>query len=447
MNSKNLPHMLRLALLAAVMCGAVAAAMASATDKRDVHVRIEQISDATLSITYDFDRPQREIILSQVADGYRQQRWRIETRGFLIAATGDEDRIFREDGARFDHVTLTARPHADRLPKEYQPIAAYGEGGALVYTGHFWPMTKRGGRSDAVFTFIPAKGGETVAFGARAQRLENWRSPTAHPAFVYMGPLEPVETDQVMALVDTSAPSWVIDEFYAMTPASFGYLANAFGFSPETRPNLFLAAPLGDDEGRLSYAGDALPGQFQITLEGGGWREASVRARSLFRRSTIHEAVHLWQAAAARPDGEHEAAWIHEGGADAVAAEAMVALGYWGAGELAAFESEVRGDCAKELRMGSLSGAEARGDYKAVYACGYYIARASAQALDMTAAEFWHAFMDEAGRGGGYSEEAFYDFVEAGAGDGEFVTALRHFVRTPLAKPDREIGRLMKAAG
>ena len=63
-------------------------------------------------------------------------------------------------------------------------------------------------------------------------------------------------------------------------------------------------------------AGDALPAQFQITLAGGAWKAPSPKARGLFVQSTIHEAVHLWQAGA-RPITEEAPEWIHEGAADA----------------------------------------------------------------------------------------------------------------------------------
>jgi len=445
---KALWLLFRWILLPAVIAALSAAAFAMSRPPApgDMRISIEQLSDARLRVTYDLDARRRELIFKIVPGGYRARRWTIETPGFRLLRLDTEDRIIRTDGSKFDRITLVAAPDIIRLPKEYQPVARYGEGGALIYTGHFWPMTRKGGRTNATFSFSPAAGGEVVAFGVRKPALMDWRSPMAHPAFVYMGPLAPVETDQIMAIVDPNAPPWIVDEFYRLAPKIFDYLAKTMGFEPLTKPNLFLAAPLGHDEGRLSYAGDALPGQFQITLAGAAWKNSTPKAKSIFRRSTIHEALHLWQSAAARPGIEETAPWIHEGGADAAAAEAMLALGFWDGPAFEHFSTAAQTDCAKGLNEGPLTGAEKRGAYRAIYACGVVIAEAVARADGTTATAFWRDFMIETGRRGSYSDDFFYDFVEQRTGDKAFARALRYFVETPLANPRREIARLMQAA-
>ncbi len=437
--------MAAIALLSAVAL----ATMASASDRArpaDIRVSVEQLDSGALRIAYDLKKPRRALAFGALAAGHRARRWKIDTPGFQLARLADGDRITRTDGAKFDRVVIVASPDLIRIQKNYQPIAAYGEGGVMVYNGHFWPMTQRGGRVNTTFSFIPKPGAKAVAFGARADHLTDWRSPMAHPAFIYMGPLDPVETRDVMAVVDAAAPEWVRDEFYTLTPRIFAHLASEFDFSLAVKPNLFLAAPLGREEGRLSYSGDALPAQFQITLEGAAWREPSPKALGIFRRSTIHEAVHLWQAAA-RPGSDEVAGWIHEGAADAIAAETLVALGLWDAAAYAADFDRARGECANALQGGSLATAEARGRFRALYACGHVIAAAVSWAEEETVSDFWKGFIAEAKTSDGYTEEDFYDFVAKRSGESEFVDALRYFVRTPLANPTREVARLLAATG
>ncbi len=433
-----------IALLAPIVLASVVLS-ADRIRPADIRVTLVQLGDGALRITYDLKKPRRALAFGALAAGHRARRWQIETPGFALARLDDGDRITRTDGAKFDHIVLTASPDLIRIQKNYQPITAYGEGGVMVYTGHFWPLTARGGRVNTTFSFIPKPGAKAVAFGARADRLVDWRSPMAHPAFVYMGPLEPVETREVMAVVDGAAPQWISDEFYALTPRVFSHLAGALGFSLAVKPNLFLAAPLGREQGRLSYSGDALPAQFQITLEGGAWREPSPKALGVFRRATIHEAVHLWQAAA-RPGSDSVAGWIHEGAADAIAAETLLALGLWDAEDYTADFDRARDECADELRGGPLATAEARGRFRALYACGHVIAVAVSWADGETVSDFWKGFIAEA-KSDGYTQGDFYAFVAKRGGERDFVAALRYFVRTPLAKPSREVGRLLEAAG
>ena len=431
-----------LAIVALVSIGLLGWAAARAPVFPDVQVTIEQFEDGNIRVTYEMRRRRASLILSELPSGYRERRWSVETPGFSLINLDADDEIVRDDGKRFDRVVIYAEPDPVRMHKEYQPLSQYGDGGVLLYTGHFWPMTGRGGRMYATFNFRPARGGEVVAFGDRAPALVNWRSPMAHPAFVYLGPIKPVETQDVMAIVDPDAPQWIIDEFYALTPQAFEWLAGAFGFSFDTKPNLFLAAPLGPQAWRLSYAGDALPAQFQITLEGGAWEKQSLQAVNLFRRSTIHEAVHLWQSAA-RPGVDEDSPWIHEGSADAIAAEALVALGLWQAADKEADFERAKSECAKELYHGSLASAVTRGRFRGIYACGHVIAEAVARAEGASVSAFWRDFVPLAIENDGYTAALFFKAVHDRTGDYAFADRVRQFVQMPVASPDREIERLL----
>jgi len=434
-----------LGIAAMVFCTAIAVAMARAPAPGDVRVGFEQIEGELVRVHYALARRTRALNFGDRPHGYRAENWRFETTGMQIVMIDDEEWAVRRDGKKFDSFSVIVTPAADRLPKEYQPVSAYGDGGAMIFTGHFWPMREAGGRRNTSFSFTPAPGGSVVAFGERAAALADWRSPMAHPAFVYMGTVDPVETPEVMALVDPAAPGWVIEEFYSLTPQVFSHFAKIFGFTLETKPNLFLAAPVNGDKSRLSYAGDALPGQFQITLDGGGWAAKTRQTETIFRRSTIHEAVHLWQSVV-RPSVEDVAAWVHEGAADAIANETMTALGLWDEAQGAQNFRAAKNSCAEALDEGSLASAGERNAWRAYYACGHIIAAAVARADGASVSDFWAAFIERAGAANGYSEALYFDFVEERTGNPVFVTALRHFVRTPLADPGREINRLLAAA-
>jgi len=180
-------------------------------------------------------------------------------------------------------------------------------------------------------------------------------------------------------------------------------------------------------------------------LHGGAWRQANKKALDVFRHSTIHEAVHLWQAAA-RPSDNETPEWIHEGGADAITAEVLVALGEWDGAAFEANAAAARAECARELGGGSLNGASARQDFRALYTCGQVIADAVAIAGGGTSASFWQSLIERARDADGYTEAMFYELIEERTGDAEFARAVRHFAQTPLAEPAREIEGLMAAA-
>jgi len=435
-------------LLKAVMLGLAAALFAAcaarAPTPQATTIIFEQLPDARARVRFQLPSPVKALRFNSVAGRYRARHWRFEDKGFAHGADGEYDTITRRDGEKFRSVTLIAKPHESRLEKDYQPIARYGEGGVLIYTGHFWPREAEGVRARAVFTFEAAPGGEVVAFGARGTKLENWRSPTGQGSFVYLGPLAPVETPNVMALVDSDAPRWIIEEFGALTPRIFARLADAFGTTLDIKPNLFLAAALGDEKGRLSYAGDATPGQFQITLRGLAWQERSEKGANIFRRSTAHEAAHLWQLAAS--PGEETPDWAHEGAAEAIAGETLAALGLWSAADYDADFEAARNACADRLAAGPLKGAAERKDYRAVYACGHVVAEAVSRAEGAPASSFWRAFLAEAEAAGDYSEARFHTLVRERTGDIAFARKLKRFIETRPPDAARAIDDLLDAA-
>ncbi len=418
---------------------------AAGTGAPALRIAVAQIDGAALRVSYRWREPRPAMAFRVVPGSHRARRWSVEDDGFALRAGAGVDTIVRTDGAPFAAVTLIVRPDETRPPKDYSPVAAYGEGGALVYTGHLLPLGEDGARIEARFDFQPAPGNAATAFGAHAPSLADWRSPTGAPAFVYLGPLAPRITARSAALVDPAAPAWARAEFQAVSARALDHFTAAFGDAMAIKPNLFLTAGALDEPGRMRFSGDAAPGQFQVTLEGGAWRSPSAAARDTLRLSTIHEVFHLWQHAAAPPETAHAPGWIHEGAADIVAAEAMVALGYWDGAALEGFMARSRRACAFGIEYGALAGARRRGDFRALYGCGVVIGEAAARAGGTTASAFWRDFLIMAAARGGYSEAMFYDVVAART-DRTFADAVRRFVRTPHARPETAMQALATAA-
>lgn len=445
-------------VFAAVLVGSVSAIGAHARIVSDsapaLRISVTQTDEGEVALVYDLRRPRREVVFKALPEGYRASHWTVETPGFLLTRDRDRARLQREDGARFSHFVIAARASRERLPKDYKPVSAYGASGALIYTGHFLPRDESGAPINAAFDFTAGSGARVFALDAYGDTVADWRSPTDHPTYVYLGPIAPVLNGGASMLIAPETPEWIVAEFTDLVPQVFSTLEEMFGFGLDTKPSLFLSvgnsSDLDVDQGRLSYSGDALPGQFQILLEGGAWSQPSDKGREIFTHSTIHEAVHLWQTAA-RPFDETAPDWIHEGAADAITAEVLVMLGIWDEAAFAADKASARAECADELHAGSLNGASARGDFRALYACGHVIADAVAIAEGKGAgvastAAYWRQFIDRAQAEDGYTEAMFHALVQERTGDRDFARALRQFTRTPLADPAREIASLMVQA-
>ena len=432
-----------LGVVIAALLGGTAYVYSRPVPTSSVSVTFVQNVDGSLAISYDWDRPQSTLAFNKLPDGYRARQWKLENDGYTFTRSNE---IRRDDRRKFSHAEINASPDVNRLSKDYQPVVHYGNAGVLIYTGHFWPVDQDGKRAEARFNFAPLPDSAVFSFGEHASEFRSWQSPINHPAFVYMGPMKPLETEQVIALTDPETPAWIKQEFNAVVPRSFDVLSDIFGYGPDHKPNLFLTVRLGDDPGRLSYAGDALPDQFQITLEGQGWAQPSEKGRKVFVHSTVHEAVHLWQAVA-RPSASGVPGWLHEGAADAITAEIMVTTGLWDGADFHEDEVRARKECAERLYYGPISSAEKRGDFRALYACGQVIAQAVSLADKSSTGEFWRAFIGRAEGGGkGYDDEMYFALVADRTNNPAFARTLRRFARTPFADPERAINQLFDEA-
>ena len=436
------------ALAAAVLVSLSASARREAKIfPEDAHIEIAQLGGNQWRVAYNLSKSVKYLDLGPSLNGFRAKDWRVEDSGVRIVTRKGRDYLeATEKRERFETVSIQINAQPLGLLKHYEPIRKLGEDGALVYTGHFWPWRARGGRIKAAFFFNPLPEARVSVFDLQKRRVERWQSVFNHPAFVYFGPLRAKETRDVVAIADPAAPEWIAKEFHRIAPPVFDYLGEVFRFDLATKPNVFLSFEKGGPHGLLRYSGDALPGQFQISLYGGGWRTRSQIGVDLIRRATAHEAVHLWQSAI-NPLDPNVPGWIHEGAADAIASEALVALGFW-TPEDAEYEfRRAKKECADELDGGSLAGAEQRGSIRAIYACGHVLVRAAAEAHNGagSATALWRAFARKAEARGGYDAEMFFALAEEAGGE-DLADAMRRFERTPFVRPGREINALLEMA-
>lgn len=405
----------------------------------DAHVVIEQRHDGPWRVTIDLKTPRATLDLGPSIEGYRERCWRIEGEGVRLVARAGRDFVEADPGRRkFRTVSFLVEPAPTELRKDYEPFVSMGDGAVLVYTGHFMPFRDDAARMDVKMTVIAEKGAEVSAFGESAPRFENWESPYRHPAFIYLGPATHAVGGASMSIADRTAPQWIREEVAAFAPAIAASFTEILQRALPSPPNIFVAMGDLSEDGRLSFSGDALPGQYQMTLAGGAWKESSPQALGVLRLATAHEAAHLWQAAA-RPKSDAVPDWIHEGGAEALAAEAMLAGGFWSNEEAEADFADARGECAASLERLSLQRAEAEARWDAVYACGRVLNAAAAGPKGV--ALFWREFVRRAAADG-YDEAMFLALAEERAGK-ETAEAIRSLIRTNDARPDLAISRML----
>ncbi len=420
-----------IAALAAALMLAACARGGQGQNGEALSITIEQSAAGPWRVVYDFAAPPATIDLGASIGGYRARHWRVETDGAALVERDGRDFIVF-DGAPLATISALVEPAPVDLRKDYEPFAPMGDGGMLVYTGHFIPYREDGAaRAPALLTIVAAEGARVSAFGETSSRFVNWKSPFDHPAFIYVGPRTPTSEGPISVIVDASAPDWVKAEIATLAPNLSRAFDELLGEPATATADLFVSIGDPGEAGKLSYSGDALPGQYQMTLSGDVWRQAGDQALAVIRRSTAHEAAHLWQHGAAALSAGAPG-WIHEGGADALAAEALRVAGYWSADDAEADLALARAVCAQTLKGRSLVKAEADGAWDGVYACGHVLTALAAGPEG--AGSFWREFLRRARIAGGYDAALFFALAQERAGPG-MALALRDLARINNAQP------------
>ncbi|MEM9168333.1 MAG: hypothetical protein AAGC56_01665 [Pseudomonadota bacterium] len=393
-------------------------------------------------LTVKTPTPRARLDLGPSLAGRRQAAWTPLTPGVAIGTNVDRDVLTASTPTTVWEVAVAAVPLEG--VKDYTPIRPFGADGALVYTGAFHPFAADRRRAEARFSVTPGAGRAVFAFGGVEDAIADWRSPGNHPAFLLVADAEFLRGAGAEIVVAPETPAWLAAAARRQWETISARYDAAFGPAAPPRADVFVSYRPGGAAGRLSYAGDALPGQIQITFSGGAWASSSPENERLLARALAHEGAHLRQMAV-RPVGPGVPAWIHEGAAEAVAAEALVATGLWSAADRAAVQAEARAACRRRADDVPLNAVERAGDAGPAYDCGRLAFDALARATGRSATDLWRAFAAAVADDDGYDEAALFRFVE-GAGDADFAAALRTFATARYARPEKAVAQLDAAA-
>lgn len=338
----------------------------------------------------------------------RIAKWRVTTPGLAIVREGEEDVVRAADGHPFTTFTLDIATYADHPEKDYQVFVPYSDGSVLVYTGQLDVGASDDEKEDdtaprTTFTFVPREGERVVVAGTVAPGARAW---TTGPegTYVYFGRTEPVVGEGFVGVVDGAMPAWLRAPIESLLPPVFRLYASRTGLPLTFRPMVFLSYRAEDASFR-GYAvdGGTLPGliQLEVRLDPEHQRADDERVREEVGRVVAHEVAHLWNGQMFHHE-THAADWMHEGGADAFAYEALRVLGRIRPEHLREAEADAFSSCLLGTRLGPVRGADVPGRFKLFYWCGHLVTHLTNDPLG-----FWGRLFREA-PGGVYGEEQLF---------------------------------------
>ncbi|WP_052507783.1 M1 aminopeptidase family protein [Sphingomonas hengshuiensis] len=437
----------------------------AAVAKRDYHARLTRQRDGSWLLDYRFSRAAPVWFFVRSAptrqgQSWRLASWRVETPGVRLERHGRYDSLV--GAGPIDRVRIRITPFAQSLRADYSPFLLFSEGGAAVYDGHYeiYPLQSAeaaaalpddlngvpldaGGRIE-----IAAPGGRVLYRGV-AHRGRFRRDLGGESGYAYVGRTPVIETPALAGIFDPGLPPWIRAELDTFTPRLFALYRARLGPSIAARP-MALVSWGGAKRPGTSLGGSVLEAMVVLQIEGAQTVAATPAVLQRVRWFLGHESAHFWMGQTVRYARRADA-WIDEGSADVMAVRALERLvpGY---DARDAFQREVD-DCIRENGPGmALSGASARGNTRANYACGAVLLLAAEGAVrkrEAGADAFtWLRGLIDANRADGKVTQAdWLAAFDAATGDPALGARVRSYLDSGVADPAAFVAELFAATG
>ncbi len=189
----------------------------------------------------------------------------------------------------------------------------------------------------------------------------NRQQPGGERGYAYFGPAQAVQAGAVKVLVDPKTPDWARETVLDTGARLAQYYEKAY--QRPLKEELFITVSIGgDDKPGLSLNGGAVLGQLAYHFSGTQLAGDHPKKRELLVRLVAHEMAHVWQLNTARGGAGEKDPWIHEGGADAMALDALLQTGAASAESVSAYRAAQTAACEK---LG-----HSVESYNGIYACG-----------------------------------------------------------------------------
>ncbi len=306
-----------LLLLLLLPLGAIAAEPTPVTGT----LTLRHVSTNVWQADYRFNEAVEAVDFGPAVVNFRREAWTLVSPGVELAGDKDNEAI-RSTGAPIKALRVTIKQYDPWSHDAYVPMDRHSDGGTAIYLGHFMGGVQQHGAPRKLHLQIRLIGlaRETAFLPDEANRDLG--------VYAYFGPQKIAASGALRAIIDPATPAWIRDTLADASAKTAAVYAQKLG-RPAPKTLALIVGATGFDKPGFSMKGGALPGQVVYKLEGRELLKDSPRARQQVQQLVAHELAHVWQNAVSRGGIGDTQPWVHEGGAEALSLQALLASGLW----------------------------------------------------------------------------------------------------------------------
>jgi len=367
--------------------------------KLAVAVDVRHVAQDLWRVDYKFAQAVTALKLKSIGE-FRQQEWKVLTPGLKMQSGADFD-VIAAKGKPFKSASVQIKTFDGWSPKEYVSFNRFGDGGTAIYLGHLQGDVEQGKKNLTMRTDITLFGlAKENVVAPPANRIE----PGAERGYAYFGPAQVAPAGAAKVLIDPQTPQWLRETILDTGAKVSAYYEKAY--QRQLKDELLIMVSVANFESPgFSMKGGAILGQGQVSyrLEGKLLMTDHPKLREYATLNVAHEMAHIWQMAVSRGGMRgDQGPWIHEGGAEAMALDALLQTGIWSEESAGAYRAKQAAKC--ETLGGAVD------TYDGIYACGLV----RFDKLGIGIVPLWRSMMEATeAKGDAYSQEMIDTIVSA----------------------------------
>lgn len=362
----------------------------------DIHVHYQKSSDFW-KVNYELPIAVNQVSFSRQSNFDRTKLYKIDESKFKWDHEGDVLLIKSVKGDPFTSFDISFSSFYDFIQKDYTHNIKFTDGSVLLYTNHLALDTKAILHNSDRPLGASLKGtrfhfygpDQSIIFLGENYKEEAYWDLLGEGTYIYFGNIQPVENDNMIAIVDPALPNWAWNKTQQYFPKLFDYYKIKTGQELNFKPVVFFNYDqvTGDYS---NYSGGTLDGLVQLTINGRHWNTESKEKFNTLFHFLAHEAAHFWNGQMfSFEDSKHS--WMHEGGADTFANFAMMDFGLINYEQMVLKFESAANKCVLNKHDEPLEQSARLGRYHNYYDCGSAMGLAShaaVKAVDSSATVF-----------------------------------------------------------